>query len=142
MKKTFSRSVRSVRSVGSSLLFVLFAFSAVNASAALSLENAGVTNISYTTANITATLISTNGTNPVITVFYGFSDGLTNPAGWTYSNVYGSAGTGLISVAVSNLTLASLYYYRFQAVETITNTTNSAWSSGSSNWITLAGLPI
>lgn len=107
-------------------------------SAALQIENAGVTNISYTTANLNALLVSTNATNPVITFFYGFSDGLTNPSVWSCSNVYGAAGTGLVSVAVSNLTPASLYYYRAYATET----TNSAWASGSSNFVTRAGAPV
>lgn len=110
--------------------------------AALQVENSAVTNITRTTANIDVTLFSSDTTNPVITVFYGMSDGLTNAGDWSCSNVYGVASiTGLVTMVVSNLTPASLCYYRALASETTTNATNVAWSSGSSNWVTVAGGP-
>jgi len=107
-------------------------------SAALQIDNGAVSNITTTNALFSFNLVSTNGTNPVVTVFYGTSDGTTNIGSWASSNQYGTVSTGMFSTNINGLTPSQLYYFRWYAIET-TNTFD--WANYSSNFTTLAGVP-
>lgn len=104
--------------------------------ATLSIENAGVSNITATNATIYGNVAGTNGTNPVVTICWGQGDMGTNIFYWQYTNNLGTLATGIFSYAATNLYPATYYYFTFRASET----TNTAWS-GSSNWLTLARAP-
>lgn len=108
------------------------------ATAALEIDNVGVSNITRTTAAIYGSVVSTNATNPVVTVYYGRTDAGTNFSNWTASNYVGSVSTGAVSTNITGLVPASLYYYRWYALE---GTNTYDWSDASSNWWTLAGAP-
>ena len=104
----------------------------------MEIQNGPATNITATNAWLVGNLVRTNATNATLTVFYGTGNGGTNPVLWQYSNTYGVAvSTGLVSVAVSNATPATWYYFRWTATET----TNTAWPAASSNFSTLARQP-
>jgi len=108
------------------------------ASAALSIENGSATNITATNAWLVGNLVGTNTTNATLTCYYGAGNGGTNPVLWQYSNAYGVAvSTGLVSVAVSNLTPATWYYFSWSAYDS----TSSTWSAAASNFTTLATAP-
>lgn len=103
-----------------------------------SIVNAGATNVLRTGAWIRYTVVSTNATNPVVTVYYGTSNGGTNSAAWATNVVAGTYGTGTWSVAVSNLSPATWYYARAAAQE---GTNAVAWAPSTTNFTTLAGAP-
>jgi len=120
-------------------IFAIFAIFAVKSFAALEIANGSATNITATNAWLVGNLVSTNATNATLTCYYGAGNGGTNIDLWQYSNAYGvAASTGLVSVLATNLTPATWYYFNWKATET----TNTAWASGSSsNCTTLATAP-
>ncbi len=109
----------------------------ISAATALEIENTGVTDITRVSATLAGELVSTNETDPVLTVFYGTSDGGTTTTSWAASNVYGQASTGAVSTNITGLTPAQAYYYRWFADDGET----TAWASATSNFWTLAGAP-
>ena len=109
---------------------------ATPAFAALSIQNAGVSNITATNAIVYGALTGTNGTNPIVTVCWGQSDMSTNMSYWQHTNGLGVLSTGIFSYAASNLSPRTYYYFRLQAADP----TNAVWS-GASNWITLPRTP-
>jgi len=121
------------------LVFFCSILLSLNARAAdLAILNAGVSNITTTSAWVFAS-VTTNATNPTITVYYGTSDADTNAASWEYTNLYGAAGTGVSSNQLTNLTASQLYYWRWYALDSVTNQTD--WANSTSNFWTLAGVP-
>jgi hypothetical protein len=122
-------------------LFALLVVASYNiASATLQVDNLAPTGITRTIAWMNGSLVSTNGDTNVISLqlFYGLSDATTNIGSWSYTNILTDvASTGAVSTNITGLTPASLYYYRWLALEG----TNSAWSSPSTNFWTLAGAP-
>jgi hypothetical protein len=119
------------------LACVLLCVRIPSALAALEIQNAPATNILRLSATLQANVIGTNGTNPTVVIYYGYSDGLTNSTNWDYSTNLGVCATGICSVAVSNLLPAQYYYFTAHASET----TNSDWPSASTNFETGAGAP-
>ena len=122
------------------LLLILCVLSAVSLRTVgeLAIENGGASNVTRLAATVYGTLSGTNGTNPVVTLFYGESDGYTNATSWSYSNLWGVAEAGEVSTNLSGLTPATKYFYRWYAAE---NPSNSAWAPASDFFYTLAGAP-
>ena len=120
-------------------LFLVSSFcllhSAFPVSAALSIANAPATNITRLSATLQANVLTTNGTNPTVVIYYGLTDGVTNSTNWSYSTNLGVCATGICQAAVSNLTPAKYYYFRAYGSET----TNSAWAAATTNFETIAG---
>ena len=98
-----------------------------------------VTGVTATAVYVNLNLIGTNGTGSNVTVrlFWGRADGTTNTGSWTYSNSVSTSALGSISFYVTNLLSGYKYYTKGMGTET----TDTAWSSASSNFITLSGYP-
>ena len=132
---------RGIRSGGRRLaavvLFLLASVVCHPASAVLQVENAPATNITRLSAILQANIVSTNGTNPTVVIYYGCADGITNTTNWSYSTNLGVCSTGICQAVVSNLLPATYYYLRSYATET----TNTAWATATTNFETIAGAP-
>jgi hypothetical protein len=89
-----------------------------------------------TTANLHGKVTQTGNEDPLVTLFYGTTDGGTNPAAWTTSAAIGQQN-GEFSRFVAGLSTTTSYFYRWRA----TNTAGSAWSSPSATFTTTPLVP-
>lgn len=107
--------------------------------AALTVSNAAASSITNTSAVISGYLSGTNGTNPVLALYYGKVDGGTNAGAWGYSNRPSSAAVPVGTYIVTNtgLEAGTRYVYRWQA----NDGTSTAWASVASNFWTLSTPP-
>ncbi|HEY3860770.1 MAG TPA: chitobiase/beta-hexosaminidase C-terminal domain-containing protein [Verrucomicrobiae bacterium] len=98
--------------------------------------NLPAANIAGTSATLAAQVLSTGGLTPVVTIFYGPSDGGTNAANWASSINLGLEG-GYAAVTVPNLTPSTAYHFTAQA----SNSQGATWSAPSFSFTTLAANP-
>lgn len=101
-----------------------------------SVTNDGATNVTNDDARLNGTIDDTGGENPTVTVFWGKSDGGTNPASWSDNASLGAKGLGTFYYDLSGLDPETLYYFTFRAV----NGGGTDWSS-SDNFTTSAVPP-
>lgn len=101
---------------------------------ALTVNNGGgATNITSTSAWITATVVSTGAANPYLYFYWGTNDGGTNAASWEHTNSYGVSTQAAYSVQITGLSGSTIYYFRTHA----TNSSESAWALNTAQFITL-----
>jgi hypothetical protein len=135
-----SSPVRSgIWRLASGVFFLLLASVFSSPSSALEIANAGISNITRVSVTYYGSMVSTNGTgtNPVVSLYYGPSDGLTNASNWSYSVSLTNVALGSFSTNIAGLTPAKYYYFRPLATEG----TNTAWASASTSFWTVAGAP-
>jgi len=120
-------------------IVALIVCAALASAADVQITNNAATNITTTSAYFNGTVVATNATNPTLTLYYGTSDGDTNAGSWMYTNSYGVASTGAVSTNITGLTPAQLYYYRWYALDTLSNQFD--WADSTTNFWTLAGVP-
>jgi hypothetical protein len=94
----------------------------------------GASSVLSISATLNGTLTSTGGVPTQVYVYWGTTDGGTTFGSWGNTNDLGTNGTGLLSLAATNLTPNRTYYYRFFA----TNADGSAWAVATTNFKTLA----
>jgi len=90
-----------------------------------SVSNDGATNVTNDDARLNGTIDDTGGENPTVTVFWGESDGGTNPASWSDNASLGAKGAGAFYHGLTDLDAETLYYFTFRAV----NNGGTDWSS-------------
>ena len=114
--------------------FIISAALAISSSGALLINNGGgATNITATSAWVTATIVSTGAANPYLYVYWGTNDGSTNASSWGNTNSIGSVTQTSYSVQVTDLSAFSIYYHRAFA----TNSSTTNWAAYSAQFITL-----
>ena len=91
------------------------------------------TGITGTTATLRGEVTNDGNAPPNITIFYGTSDGGTNPAAWAQSATIG-VQSGEFTRFVSGLTTNTGYFFRCRAVNTI----GTSWSPTSATFTTTA----
>lgn len=101
-----------------------------------SVENLPPLSVSGTNALLAGQVTATGNEAPTVTVFYGLTDGGTNPANWTQNTVLGIKSAGF-SQTVSGLTPTSTYFFRFRAV----NSAGTSWSASSDTFTTTTYVP-
>ena len=93
--------------------------------------NAPATGIGATFATLNGQVVSTGGQSSGIILYYGTSDGGTNPAAWASSIALGSQ-SGVYAQTVSPLIPNTQYYFTAQS----TNASGSSWATPSLSFVT------
>jgi parallel beta-helix repeat protein len=103
------------------------------------------TNVTFTSAWVQGTLVSTGSSATAVSVFWGPSLGGTNPAAWYRQEELGLRSLGNFSTAISGLTNEVTYYVRCRA----SNATAIVWSPNTAAFtagghvnLTVAGSPL
>lgn len=89
------------------------------------------TSIQGNFATLNGEVTNTGGDLPDVTLFYGTTDGLQNPAGWDFSTSLGSED-GPFAQQITNLNPTTTYYFTARAQ----NAAGSTWASSSLNFTT------
>ncbi len=95
--------------------------------------NSSATGIQTTSAILGGGVVSTGGSVPTVTIYYGLTDGGTNAAAWANSVSVGLT-SGVFSKSVSNLSPATVYYF----TATTMNGAGTNWATPSQSFITPA----
>jgi hypothetical protein len=101
------------------------------------LTNLAASELTIATARVGATVTGSGGKAPVVTLYYGSTDGGTNPAAWQHQVSLGAVATSA-STVIGGLTPATTYYYRVFGA----NEGGSAWAAATASFTTpVATLP-
>ncbi len=76
----------------------------------------GVTALTATTATLNGEIVSTDGVNPTVHVYWGLTDGGTTAANWATDVNLGATAVGAFSTNIASLAGGTKYYYRCAAV--------------------------
>lgn len=98
--------------------------------------NRSADGITGTTANLRGEITNDGNDPPVVTIFYGTSNGGTNPSNWA-SSVDLAAQSGEYSYFISGLNPTTTYYFRSRAV----NAAGTAWAPDTLNFATTPLVP-
>jgi len=93
--------------------------------------NTAATNVAPFSASIGGNVTNIGGDAPLVTIFYGTTDGGSNPAAWTHSIDLGET-FGAYAEAISNLSENTTYFFRSRAV----NAAGTVWASPSLSFTT------
>lgn len=99
------------------------------------------TNVEATTATLNGSVTATGGENPTVTVYWGTTNGGTNPASWQNSGAPTSPGQpqGVASFYknVGSLATGTTYYFSAKA----TNSGGTGWPAASLSFLTKPAAP-
>jgi len=90
-----------------------------------------VSNLTFNSASLSGTLLSTGSSSCSVWVYLGPNDGSTNASSWALTNFFGTnlaVAPVIFTTNITGLSANTAYYYRFNSANT--NGTNWATSSG------------
>ena len=101
------------------------------------LNNTAATSVTNATATLNGTVTNIGDAAPAITLFYGTSDGGTNPAAWDSSLILPGTHSGNFSGAISGLLPSQSYFFTARAI----NSAGTSWATPSLSFDTLSNPP-
>ena len=96
--------------------------------------NLPATSVAYALATLNGQVLDTGNEWPVTTLYYGTTDGSTNPAAWSNQFSIGTQ-TGAFDAQVAGLTASTTYYF----TTSVSNSAGFAWGVPSRSFTTLEG---
>ena len=105
--------------------------------AAATLQNNAATAIGTHAATLNGQVLTNGGDVPVITMFWGTTDGDMDPAMWTSSASLGPKDVGTFSNTITGLLHSTTYYFRSRAV----NASGPSWSPTTLSFTTVTVTP-
>lgn len=94
------------------------------------IDNVAATGLSGSTATLNGYVAGVGSSDPTVTMYWGTTDGGTNPANWANSSAPDSPaqpqGVGVFSKALTDLLPMTTYYYTSSA----TNSSGTSWGVG------------
>jgi PKD repeat protein len=100
----------------------------------MSVANVAAGSVGSTSAQLQGQLLDTGGhENPAIRIYWGATDGQTNPLAWAHCETLGTRSLGVFDATVTGLTPGLKYYFRCNA----SSSASSAWAVNSAEFTTL-----
>ncbi len=94
--------------------------------------NFSPSNVLIMSATLIGQILTTGGQTPTVRIYYGKTDGGTNPAAWT-TNISLGLQAGIFSAAITNLVGNTTYYFAAAA----SNSVGTSWATPSQSFTTL-----
>jgi uncharacterized repeat protein (TIGR03806 family) len=95
------------------------------------ITNLPASSILTTSATLNGQILTTGGQTPVVKIYYGTTNGGTNPAAWT-TNLSLGYQAGTFAVAITNLVPNTTYYFAASA----SNSAGTVWATPSQSFAT------
>ncbi len=107
------------------------------------ITNTAATNIGSTSAVANVSITQAGGANPVVTLYYGRTDGGTTAGSWDNNIDFGAQPQGDLQIGMSGLDLGADYYYRAYADHGVAGVSGT-WADASIAFTTssVAGPPL
>ena len=97
-----------------------------------SVRNLAPVNVGAVSATLKGEVTSTGGLDPWVRVYWGGTDGGTNPSAWEHCEVLGVFGTGEFSRGIADLLPLKQYFFRSY----VANGAGGAWAGGTATFAT------
>jgi hypothetical protein len=131
---TYYFTATATNSAGGAWAAPSLSFTTVNVTLPV-LTNTPAANVQATSASLGGQVVSVGGSTTTVTLYYGTTDGGTNPAAWA-NNVTFGAQSGNFSITVLGLATNTTYYFTV----TGTNAAGGTWAAPLQSFTTLASL--
>jgi|GEM_PF-262354 len=133
---TYFYRALATNSTGSSWAGSSASFTTSAGGSPASITTLTATDVSFTQADVNGDVTNTGGDPPLVTLFYGLTDGGSTAANWNESTPIGTQ-SGPFSDTLINLSDNTTYFFRFQA----SNLAGTTWSPASQSFTTQAFTP-
>ncbi|MBN1673319.1 MAG: SBBP repeat-containing protein [Kiritimatiellae bacterium] len=99
----------------------------------LEVANLPPSDVTLSSASLNGRVVDTgDAEDPLVALFWGLSDGQTEPAGWSNEVPMGQLGVGAFSTNITGLSSNTVYYYRCRA----SNSADVVWAPASTAFYT------
>ena len=96
-------------------------------------NDGGASSVTSSSARLNGQITNTGGSNPIVGIYWGLTDGGMNTGSWSHLFDLGIRGLGTFYADISGQTPGTTYYYRCYAE----NPAGSSWASSTATFTTL-----